>query len=539
MGKFEWLKRLKKSAREPKPRPPILIGGHSNGETFQPLGRRERELERTILQRADEKARRLGLERREFLASTMGMATTLAIVNACGDETSTASGGGGAAGSGGEAGSSGDGGYQVPDAATEDADAACDLLDTSDYFIFDVQTHHVNPNGSWRQTYAAFESFLAILPQAGCGLGTVDCFSFEQYVEQVFINSDTAVAVLSGVPSAMCKTGFTGNCGNPLENEEIAESRDMVNALARSDRVVNHCFIAPNDGLSEQLALMDQLVDERGVAAWKCYTPWGPTGDGYWLDDATLGTPFIEKGIELGVPLFCCHKGLPILGFNETYTDPKDIGVVAKAYPEAKFVVYHSAFQHGGKGAEGPYDPNGDVDPQNPSQYPATVGVNSLIHSMVQNGVGPGQNVYAELGSTWLNIMTKPTQAMHVIGKLLKYVGEDNILWGTDSIWYGSPQFMIEAFKTLTISTELQEKYGYPELTDARKRKILGLNAAKLYGIDPEAKLCAVNKDQIASARRLLDESYGPRRWALQESWGPRTRREFFDLLRATGGRPG
>ena len=48
--------------------------------------------------------------------------------------------------------------------------------------------------------------------------------------------------------------------------------------------------------------------------------------------------------------------------------------------------------------------------------------------------------------------------AAHVVGKLLKYVGEDRVLWGTDSIWFGSPQDQIQAFRAFQISEEFQER---------------------------------------------------------------------------------
>ena len=62
-------------------------------------------------------------------------------------------------------------------------------------------------------------------------------------------------------------------------------------------------------------------------------------------------------------------------------------------------------------------------------------------------------------------------------------MGEDRILFGTDSVWYGSPQWQIEAFWRIQIPEEMRKKWGYPELTERAKRKILGLNSAKLYGI--------------------------------------------------------
>ena len=58
-------------------------------------------------------------------------------------------------------------------------------------------------------------------------------------------------------------------------------------------------------------------------------------------------------------------------------------------------------------------------------------------------------------------------------------------MWGTDSIWFGTPQDQIQALRTFQISEELQERHGYPALTDEIKAKIFGVNSARLYGIEP------------------------------------------------------
>ena len=67
-------------------------------------------------------------------------------------------------------------------------------------------------------------------------------------------------------------------------------------------------------------------------------------------------------------------------------------------------------------------------------------------------GIGAGGNVYAELGSTWRTVMGDPDEAAHVLGKLLVAFGPERILWGTDSIWYGSPQDQIAAFRAFEIT---------------------------------------------------------------------------------------
>jgi hypothetical protein len=107
-------------------------------------------------------------------------------------------------------------------------------------------------------------------------------------------------------------------------------------------------------------------------------------------------------------------------------------------------------------------------------------------------------NCYAELGTTWASsVVTFPTIAAHILGQFLKFMGEDRIVFGSDSVWYGSRQWQVEAVWRFQIPGELRQKYGYPELTERAKRKILGRTSARLYGIkavDPGAYR-AVPKD--------------------------------------------
>jgi predicted TIM-barrel fold metal-dependent hydrolase len=99
--------------------------------------------------------------------------------------------------------------------------------------------------------------------------------------------------------------------------------------------------------------------------------------------------------------------------------------------------------------------------------------------------------------------MRSPTEAAHVLGKLMLNVGENNVVWGTDSIWYGSPQGQIQAFRAFEINEEFQERFGYPALTAERKAKILGRNSARLYGVDPSTARCTLTnaeREQIRTA---------------------------------------
>jgi hypothetical protein len=76
-----------------------------------------------------------------------------------------------------------------------------------------------------------------------------------------------------------------------------------------------------------------------------------------------------------------------------------------------------------------------------------------------------------------------------MLGQLLKYWGPDRIVFGSDSLWYGAPQWQIEALWRFQIPEALATKYGYPRLDESARRKILGLNSARLYRLDTHARV--------------------------------------------------
>jgi predicted TIM-barrel fold metal-dependent hydrolase len=536
MKKQAWLKRHKKTAPELPLEPPILLGNRSNGEFFHEQTPRERKIRELILQKADENARRLGVDRREFLASSMGMATSLVVLNmvdGCGSKGGATS----------KAGAVSDGGYAIPPDAMLDQCTADRVLAAKDFFIMDLQTHFIedektwterHPNdGAWQgDTYAAglnwaLSSANVALQCGGANnlmaMTSAECIGPTSYVNNILLNSDTTVAVLSGFPSAMCSDGTM--CTNLNSNDDMAWNRDRFNTAAGgSQRVVQHCQVCPNDQWDKSKAMMAYVHEKYGNHGWKVYPPWAPNGGGWWLDDSlnttAIAEPFYEQCKLLGQPLVCAHKGFPLPGFDRTHADPVDVGPAAVRHPEINFIIYHSAFEQNIE--QGPYGTVLDSSG-------ALQSVDRLCKTVSDNHL-KGKNVYAEMGSAWALVYASPVEAQHYIGKLLTYFGEDNICWGSECTWFGSPQPQIEAFRTFTISTAFQQMYGYPELTDAIKAKIFGLTGAKLYGIDPAAKLCSVNAGQLAMVRRHLDGEFGDRRWAFQEMGGPTSRREFMRL---------
>jgi predicted TIM-barrel fold metal-dependent hydrolase len=228
----------------------------------------------------------------------------------------------------------------------------------------------------------------------------------------------------------------------------------------------------------------------------------------------------IEKARALGVRNICIHKGLPFGQRSYEHSLASDIGIVAKMFPDVNFLVYHSGFIAGRP--EGPYDPGRGE------------GVDELIRSVEENEVPRNSNVYAELGSTWRYSMRDPNIAAHIIGKLVKHIGEKNVLYGSDCIWYGSPQDQIQAFRAFQISDELREKHGYPKMTPALRARICGLNATRPYGIDTDEVLKRARRDAIERRRTEYRENPDPHFL----TFGPRNRREFFANLVARGEPP-
>jgi uncharacterized protein len=482
---------------------PIKLDGTSNGE-FVPfsLSRAAEYANDTAHRLIDDLAKRRGVARRSFLTSASGAAATLIAFNSAFAAT-------------GKTGGS----YAVDKDAAEDEQVAKAALCSND-FIIDVQNHHVSLEGPWRdRPNPAWEVALLALPIARKlgGAASLTPFGAEQYVREVFVDSDTDIAVLSAVPADPQE--------NPLTTAEAARTREMIERLGGNKRLLIHGGVQPQ--VPGALDYMQAQAEELKVNAWKAYTQWGPTGTGYWLHDKKYGIPMLEMARKLGVKTFAVHKGVPLPGVmegqnSEKYADPRDMGRTAKMFPDINFLVYHSAFIPGVP--EGPYDPK----EKNPR------GVNALIRTFEKYGLARTGNLYAEVGATWRILMQDPNQAAHVIGKLLKYVGEDRILWGTDCVWFGSPQDQIQAFRTFQISEEFQEKYGYPQLTAQARAKIFGLNAARVYGIDPQRAATKILDDGIAAmraeARGVPDPSF--------MTYGPRTAQEFHALNRLNGFKP-
>lgn len=458
---------------------PVVLGPVSNGE-FLPAAARMADvrLAEAVLERADTAASRLGIDRRRFLQTAGGMAALLSTVNlaACSgsghrQHPATSSGGS----------------YVVP--PPEDLPACEHALGSRDEFIVDVHTHHVMPSLPWRtMAPTTLQLVMAMLPPDCTAANPLTCVDRSAYLHDVFLASDTTVALLSDLPS-------TGQSTDPIPFADAEGTLQMVAALTHGGaaRLLLQNVLAPNFGpLGAALDEMTRNAETGSVSAFKVYTAWGPGGRGFDLDDPTIGLPVVSHAHDLGVKVVCAHKGLPLLNFQNTWNQPRDMVAASRQFPDMQFVVYHAGWTP--NRVEGPYNP------LNP------LGVDSLLKALDDYQVPPDSNVWADVATMWRVLLSTPDQAAHAIGKLLKRLGTHRLLWGTDSVWYGPPQTQIMAFRAFRISAEYQQRYGYPELTDEVKAQVLGLNAAELFGLDAHATRCVLAADPLAAYRPVQRE---------------------------------
>ena len=434
--------------------------------------------EARCLELAGQGAKKVGIDRRRFLRTSGGMAAALLALNDVYGHS-----------------------YDVVPEEMVD-EKAFEEKWPKDQFIFDVQTHHVDIAKKWYENTGEGRSirnfFLLLRPQAKSMADAVELLNRAHYVKEIFGDSQTLLAIISGVPSREWDK-------NPLPPDQMVATRKFVNDLAGSQRVLSHGLLRPNLGIKE-LDEMERQVKELKIDAWKMYTG-AELGEKAWfLDDEKIAYPFWERTKKLGIKNCCVHKGLPLSAFNEKGCYPADVEKAAKDWPDLNFIVYHSAYRGSLWLGAGTGEKVKDAKTDDPQEIPWT---SELIRICKRN---PGvKNIYFELGGTF-NIMSQanPTMAMHFFGQLLQTVGPERILWGTDSIWNGSPQSQIERFRRLRISDELIDKYGYPQLTPEVKNKILGLNAARLFSIDPKAKREAIKADKLTQLQEQHRGEFEP-----------------------------
>jgi predicted TIM-barrel fold metal-dependent hydrolase len=460
------------TASFPSPIPTQIV---SNGE-FNPLPQTQEQqrVEHRIAELAGTLGRRHGMDRRRFLASSAGMAAAFLAMNEVYGRLFE---------------------VEPAEAATPGvADQRAKGL--AGQPIIDMQTHFVrddfNQAGLLDLAKYAKQHWNPTL----AGESSLARYKFENYVKEIFVDSDTKIALLSGAP-------FDDRTWDLLTNDQIAAARASINKIAGSRRLLGHAVFTPKRG--GWMEEVDRAIATLKPDSWKGYTigdPLFPSKEQsyWWLDDDKLMYPFYEKITKSGIRTVCVHKGLLPADYETSwpgvweYATVRDVGKAAKDFPQVNFVMYHGAlraFLENPDAALKEFESTGRIKwATDLAEIPAKYGV---------------KNVYAEIGTAFANsAVANPRFAAAFVGTLVRGMGADHVLWGSDSVWYGSPQWQIEALRRLEIPADMAKQHSFAPLGPATgkvKTAIFSGNAARLYGLRPQMALGEIRQDQIAAIK--------------------------------------
>lgn len=468
---------------------PIPTQVVSNGEYLPPKQSNiQKKVEKKMLELADENAKYLGLSRRQFLLTSCGLASSFLAMNEI---------------YGGEV-------FSVNKIETRDPEFTLARTNKlAKQFIFDGHTHFLRDDFPHDMILGLAE-FAAEHwnPKLKEGKLSLKNYKFENYIAELWYRSDTKVTLLSGAPFDDLTWWFLGN-------DQIVEARNLINDFAGTTRMLGHSVITPGqDGWMDEV---DRSIIELKPNAWKSYTigdPLAPSKYAYRLDDERLMYPFYEKSLKAGINTLCIHKGLLPPDYETSFKDVwkhatvDDVPKAAKDWPDMNFVIFHSALR-----------PFLELPDQVWKEFEESGGyikwASDLARIPQEHGVS---NVYGDLGSTFASsAVAHPKFCAAFIGTLVKGLGIDHVVWGTDSVFYGSPQWQIEAMRRLEIPEDMQKKYGLPSLggpNSLTKQAIFGLNSAKLYGLSTDdtknmPNLPSFSEDKISSLAESFRQAGG------------------------------
>src|SRR4051794_1015845 len=401
-----------------------------------PQTAQQKEVEARLIEMSDRLAKRQGMSRRRFFQTAAGMAASFVAMN------------------------------QIfgPYFGASEAEAATpELADqlaaaNSGQFIFDGHTHFLRDDtrlsgfvkgreavGQW-----GWNKELAGKEQ------TLDDLKFDNYVKELYMDSDTKITILSNSPSIETQDWF-------LPQEQVFKTRAVINEKAGTRRMLAHFTITP--GWDGWLDKVDEAIETYKPDSWKGYTVGDNThkeldGHPWHADDEKLMYPFYEKIAKSGIRNVCIHKGLFAPATEQQfphlrpYADVHDIGKAAKDWPQLNFLVYHSGYRWvGGKPADGMKE----FDETGRSSW-----TSDLAEIPEKYGV---TNVYGDLGQLFAwTAVAEPRLAAALMGMLVNGLGPERILWGSDALWTGAPQWQIEGLRRVEIPEDMQKKYGVKPL---------------------------------------------------------------------------
>ena len=334
-----------------------------------PQTAQQKEVEARLIEMSDRLAKRQGLSRRRFFQTAAGMAASFVAMNEVFGRYFGAS--------------------EAEAATPELADQLAAAH--AGQFIFDGHTHFLRDD----TRLTGFVKGREAVGQWGWNKElsgkeqTLDDLKFNNYVKEIYMDSDTKITILSNSPSVEAQDWF-------IPQDQVFKTRAAVNEKAGTRRMLAHFTITP--GWDGWLDKVDEAIERYKPDSWKGYTVGDNThkeldGHPWHADDEKLMYPFYEKIAKAGIKNVCIHKGLFAPAVAEKfprllpYADVSDIGKAAKDWPQLNFLVYHSAYRWVGAN---PADAMAEFDQTGRSSW-----TSDLAEIPEKYGV---TNVYGDLG---------------------------------------------------------------------------------------------------------------------------------------------
>jgi predicted TIM-barrel fold metal-dependent hydrolase len=315
--------------------------------------------------------------------------------------------------------------------------------DGEKYFVVDGHTHFWDASPeNWRNKYG--EGWIKCFYDYHRNLSPEEyVWPFEKYckyseqdlMHDLFEIGYVDVAVF--LPTYL--KDFFVNGFNTIEQDAVLKNK-------HPDRFVLAGQFDPREG-ERGLDEFEEQVREYGIKGVKLYTAeWKGDSKGWKLSD-DWALRYLDKCRELGVGNIHVHKGPTIWPLNRDAFDVSDVDVAATAFPELTFIVEHCGLPR----------------------------LEDFCWIAVQE-----TNVWGGLAVVMPFIHTRPKYFAKILGELLYWVGADNLTFASDyALW--QPKWLVEKFVDLQMPEDMVSEYG--ELTPDIKRKILGLNLARLYDL--------------------------------------------------------